>query len=301
MLGLINRDRASVGLPPVVLGTNPAAQRHAEEMLAKGYLSHWGTDGMKPYMRYTLAGGVNYEAENVAGARHFVDESQFEPQDTRRLLEQVERAFMGSAGHRANILNKWHKRVNLGVAWNRATVSVVQQFEGDYVAFDAAPTIEGGVLSLAGRTTGGFAFARLEVWYDPLPQPLTVGQLSQTECYDSGTPVAFVRPPAEYGYQYTETSLTYAWEACPSPYAVPADTPPPTASTPPTARPREMRTATVPWVDARRWLAIADGFAVEVDLGRVIASRGPGVYTVVMYGRSGAELKNLTNYAVWVR
>ena len=63
MLGLINRDRAAKGLGPVSLGTNSAAQAHAEEMLAFSYLSHWGLDGKKPYTRYTDAGGVNYEAE----------------------------------------------------------------------------------------------------------------------------------------------------------------------------------------------------------------------------------------------
>ena len=51
MLTLINRDREANGLAPVILGTNTAAQSHAEEELANGYISHWGMDGMKPYMR----------------------------------------------------------------------------------------------------------------------------------------------------------------------------------------------------------------------------------------------------------
>jgi len=67
MLELINGDRQANGLDLVTLGDNPAAQEHAEEMSANGYLSHWGMDGMKPYMRYTLAGGVNYEGENASG------------------------------------------------------------------------------------------------------------------------------------------------------------------------------------------------------------------------------------------
>lgn len=77
MLDLINDDRLEHGLQPVTLGTNPAAQQHAEEMLSEGYLSHWGLDGLKPYMRYTLAGGFNYEAENVSGPPYYSDPDIF--------------------------------------------------------------------------------------------------------------------------------------------------------------------------------------------------------------------------------
>ena len=34
-------------------------------MTANCTRGHWGTDGMKPYMRYTLAGGEQYSSENV--------------------------------------------------------------------------------------------------------------------------------------------------------------------------------------------------------------------------------------------
>ena len=57
MLELINRERRKAGLPEVTLGSNRAAQLHAEAMLADCFSSHWGMDGLKPYMRYTLAGG----------------------------------------------------------------------------------------------------------------------------------------------------------------------------------------------------------------------------------------------------
>ena len=49
LLGLLNADRAAFGRSPVELGSNPAAQEHAEEMLEHGYLSHWDFDGMKPW------------------------------------------------------------------------------------------------------------------------------------------------------------------------------------------------------------------------------------------------------------
>ena len=40
-------------MSPVVLGSNPAAQMHAEDMLAYDYIGHWWADGRKPYIVYT--------------------------------------------------------------------------------------------------------------------------------------------------------------------------------------------------------------------------------------------------------
>jgi hypothetical protein len=68
MLDLINRDRIDNGLTPVDLGHNLASQAHAEELFHNGFLGHWGLNGLKPYMRYTLALGAGAEAENVAGS-----------------------------------------------------------------------------------------------------------------------------------------------------------------------------------------------------------------------------------------
>ena len=55
-LNLINIDRAKHGLPLVTMGTNPAAQLHAEDMLAHDYQGHWWADGRKPYMVYSQTG-----------------------------------------------------------------------------------------------------------------------------------------------------------------------------------------------------------------------------------------------------
>ena len=67
LLDLINEARANAGSPPVVMGTNRAAQIHANSALAGCFSSHWGLDGTKPYMRYTLAGGYQAVVENFAG------------------------------------------------------------------------------------------------------------------------------------------------------------------------------------------------------------------------------------------
>lgn len=106
MLALINDDRLENGLQPVTLGTNPAAQQHAEEMLSEGYLAHWGLDGLKPYMRYTLAGGYNYEAENASDPYYYSDPDVYRHDNILDLLKETQDGLIESPGHRRNILNK---------------------------------------------------------------------------------------------------------------------------------------------------------------------------------------------------
>lgn len=72
MLELINLERAKVGAPPVVLGDNIAAQLHAESALENCFTGHWGVDGLKPYMRYSLAGGYQSNGENASGLSYCI-------------------------------------------------------------------------------------------------------------------------------------------------------------------------------------------------------------------------------------
>ena len=67
MLEMINEQRRLASVPPLRLGDNKAAQLHAEAMRDDCFVSHWDTDGLKPYMRYSLTGGYQYNAENVGG------------------------------------------------------------------------------------------------------------------------------------------------------------------------------------------------------------------------------------------
>ena len=55
----INEDRLKFNLSPVELSKNEAAQIHAEELLKTKIVSHWTTDGMKPYMRYSILANIN--------------------------------------------------------------------------------------------------------------------------------------------------------------------------------------------------------------------------------------------------
>jgi len=62
----VNDDREKHGVPPVNLGNNSAAQKHADDSLEFDYFSHWNSEGVKPYVTYTLFGGRGNVAENIS-------------------------------------------------------------------------------------------------------------------------------------------------------------------------------------------------------------------------------------------
>ena len=68
-LGQVNTDRGNNGAGPVAFdeAAMEAARAHVNDMAAQGYLSHWDTNGEKPYARYVQLGGVGYDEENWAG------------------------------------------------------------------------------------------------------------------------------------------------------------------------------------------------------------------------------------------
>lgn len=272
VLGLINTDRAQNGLAPVTLGNNPAAQEHAEDMFNNYFLSHWGTDGLKPYMRFTLGGGVNYEEENSAYSGWYDktnDPNRYVKIDPEQELKQLEYDMMyddaGSDwGHRDNILNEWHKKVNIGIAYDAHRLTLVEEFQGDYITFTGLPMLANGTLTMSGNTSLGTVDS-VDIFYDPPPQPMTQAQLLDgPNSYSLGERVVTIVPPPPPGYYYTQL--------------------------PPSA------------IQATYWTVTPAGeFSIQADIDAVLAQQGPGVYTVVMWTKSGADHVMLTNYSLFVK
>ena len=321
MLILINRERAAAGLSPVVLGDNVAAQLHAEASLAGCFSSHWGDDGLKPYMRYSLAGGYQSNGENVRGSDYCItpqsrssDRLRYNPIES--IAEEIEEAmegWMDSPGHRRNILGKWHKRVNIGIAWDRYNFKAIQHFEGDYVEYDRLPVIDDGVLVMSGRVKNGAQFTEdsdlgVQVYYDPPPYPLTRGQLSRTYCSDGGRLIAALRPPLSENWSYDKHEFKWSYKRCPSPYDFPADAPAPRSheeanefwqAAYDASQRRAEQTITVPWVTALEWETAARPFSVTADLRSVLAEHGSGVYTIVIRAIIAGEREVISQYSMF--
>ena len=310
MLDLINEHRANAGVPFVELGNNRAAQIHAENLAEACAGSHWGLDGTKPVMRYSLTGGYQSNAENVYGLDFCEDTSS----STITQVEEMMEAVVHSEGHFAVLVGQLYRKVNLGLMPNvHGYLVAVQQFEGNYVEYGVLPHIEDSILELEGRLKNGAAFIdkeglHVQVWYDPPPMPATQGQLSRTSCNDSGRQVASIQPlPAgRASVQWKPLQKTHLF--CETPHDFSPDTLVPASreSALENRRAAKTRTATrervnleVQWIPASNWHAEGQDFAVTADLVDVLRDFGPGVYSIALWAPVNGETVVVSEHSIF--
>ena len=315
MLKLINDERFSAGLDPVLLGDNAAAQLHAEASLENCFSSHWGIDGLKPYMRYSLAGGFQSNGENGSGSDYCIKASDGYRANgsAKQEIRQAMEGWMDSPGHRDNILDPWHKKVNIGLAWDRYNLMAYQHFEGDYVEYDQLPNIERGVLTMSGTMKNGAQldddfYSGMQVYYDQPPHSLSRGQVARTYCYDNGFLVASLRQPLSGGWYYDEDEFIQTYLPCPDPYSVSAKARAAHShdeahsiwlSAYRESLARQPQTITVPWITAQKWAAKGEEFSIAADLSDVLAKHGEGVYSLVVWGSIGDERVIISQYSLF--
>lgn len=187
-MDLINQSRREAGLQPVVWDSVAAevGRRHVVEMAEWGYFSHWNLEGLGPEHRYSRAGGANAVRENLHALA-----SIRPPDDWQAVIHQAHAGLMDSPGHRANILDPAHTHVGIAIAYSATTgqMRMTQEFTNHYVTLNQwlPLTAERG----ARLAVDGFIASQnvsnvlLDVAWEPLPQPLSVGELNGTNSYTS--------------------------------------------------------------------------------------------------------------------
>ena len=133
MYQLVNADRAANGLPPVARSSalGRVARTFAEDMAARNYFNHQDPEGRWPKDRARAAGISAGVWENIGWQKNF--------NGFTRLIDQVQANFMNEpkddpTNHRANILNRGHHCVGIGVAVVMPySVICVQEFSHDDV------------------------------------------------------------------------------------------------------------------------------------------------------------------------
>ena len=115
MLDLVNGERASAGLQPLVADDQlrEIARQHSLEMFELDYFSHTSPTSGSPFDRMHAA-GIPFEVagENLAYAPN---------------VDIAHRGLMNSPGHRANILRPEFGRVGIGVIRSQAQGSMFAQ------------------------------------------------------------------------------------------------------------------------------------------------------------------------------
>ena len=312
MLGLINEARADQGLSPVVLGDNPAAQAHAEDMAENCYRGHWSLDGTNPVARYSLAGGYQANGEVVSGYGYC--------RKSKRALDLNERVqthmsgWMGSPGHRDVILDPTYLKVNIGLASNAPQTYAVLQFEGDYIKYSVLPTVgEDGVFTMEGALYNGAGFygttdLRIAINHYPLPAPFTLGQLARVYGYSLGLRAAQLRVPPAPGSHYTADERVRVREYRRSPHDISPDLHAPRSSGESRdlwlegkLAPKKKIEVMTYLVTAKQWVVDTDtgGFKVVADISQALDHYGPGVYDVIVWGLIDDELDIVSWYSVF--
>lgn len=103
MLALVNDQRQKNGFASLTSDNllQKVARDHAQDMLERGYFSHFTLEGLSPFDRMDKAGVIYQSAgENLA----------FSPN-----VDLAMTGLMNSPGHRANILSKDYGKVGIGV------------------------------------------------------------------------------------------------------------------------------------------------------------------------------------------
>ncbi|MGI0046711.1 MAG: CAP domain-containing protein [Nitrosotalea sp.] len=259
-LQLINQDRAQAGLSPVVLSSNQAASSQAQDILGTRQISHWMTDGDKPYMSYTEYGGLGAVQQNVATALCEGLVCSINPMDQIKAVEydMMYNDASSDWGHKENILDPHHTSVSLGISYNDNTFVIVQNFENNYISFTQPITYNSGTVSFSGILAQG-KIDYIEVDYDSLPTPAVYAQNSHATSYTLGTPLAIVDRPLPLG-QYYEQPAGYTM------------------------------------VTANQWSEQGNSVAISFDASKIITK--PGVYDVLVWLDSNGQTFPATYYSI---
>ncbi len=303
MLALTNQERRRAGVPAVTRGDNPAAQLHAEAALEGCYSGHWDRWGLKPNHRYTLTGGTGADGENVFGSDYCIkpyENYETISSMTEKVAEAV-RGWMESPGHRKTLLDPAHTVLNVGIAHDLQNVVMVQHFSSDYVSYVTPPFVDSsGVLRLEAKTSKASLEigdnASLQIYFDPPPEPLTRGQLSRTYSLCNGKQIVYIVRPLTGGEFYSgpEVKEKMQEHSCIDPYRINRNLP----------GPGSMDEADRAWDEAKAQSAVAppvvtevvritanrldrsdDNLLLEADLSKILVEHGPGIYTLVLWGR----------------
>ena len=272
VLDRINKDRIDFGLPPVKLSSNQAAQVHAEDVFRTRQISHWMTNGEKPYMTYTQYDGEGSVQQNVAIAGFspeqyeqcvtdiLVECEKVEPVST---IEQLQYEMMYNDkeccndGHRNNILDPHHTHVSIGIVYDQYYLALVQNFENNYgLDVDA----EDSEIEISGTLLDG-QLDQIAIYYDEMPSQAVYEQNKDLLSYSAGELVAVIVKPLQPGYYY-ESLQGYNL------------------------------------IEADRWTVQSDAVNVMFDLADAVDE--DGTYTLFALVKDGEEMFDVTSYSVFV-
>ena len=255
----INEDRAKFGLSPVLLSDNQAAQVHSNDVFATKQISHWLTNGEKPYMTYSRYGGLGNVGQNVAVEGYKADETvgcqygllMCESIKAKGAIDRAEHDMVYNDkeccndGHRDNILDKDHTHVSIGITYDKYYFAFVQNFENQYVTWSDPISYHADLkeVKMSGTFSTGMKADSMQIYYDALPSNEVYLENRDRTSYDNGEAVAAVIPAGWY-----------------------------------------LENSSLPVIHASNWRVNNQDFEISFPLGDAMIGHGNGIYTVILWG-----------------
>ncbi|HMG76434.1 MAG TPA: CAP domain-containing protein [Pyrinomonadaceae bacterium] len=212
LLKLVNEERLSAGLSQLQLDdlASRVASAHALDMAKGGFLSHWGSDGRKPYHRYSFAGGTDAVQENVSSAQSIPSVT---PAGVARDLHEMHQAMIEEAppndGHRKTILLPQLTHVGFGIAMQDHNLRLDELYLARYIEMEPIPrqvkpkttvTMRGRVLNRKHVLTNA------DVFFEPLPSPPAIDWLREPRSYGLPEDFETILPKLPPPYSYADGS-----------------------------------------------------------------------------------------------
>ena len=212
LLEMVNEERAVEKVPLVAMDelATQVATKHAIAMATGEFASHWGRDGLKPYQRYSFAGGTHATAENISAADNtWSMKVEDLKQDAAYLHLRLYQQKPPHDGHRRTILAPQHTHVGFGLAVEQLRLRLVELFVAKHVEIGeinrkAKP---GDQVILSGRVMNPeHLLSYIEVLYEPLPNVPELSWLKQARPYSLPNESFLLRPKIPPPYKYADGS-----------------------------------------------------------------------------------------------
>lgn len=212
LLKMVNRERAVAGLTPLELDdlACKVANEHAADMAGKLFLSHWGSDGRKPYHRYSLAGGTDAVQDNCSSAD---DLESMTPKSVLQVVQDMHQSMIEEKppydGHRKTILFPQHTHVGFGIALQGHSVRMDELYVARYIKIDPIPrqAKPKATILLSGKLISRkHVLSGADVYYEPLPMPPEISWLRELRSYGMPDGKETLYPRLPEGYTYSDGS-----------------------------------------------------------------------------------------------
>lgn len=210
LLNMINEEREVEKVPKLQIDelATRIATEHAVDMAKNEYASHWGRDGLKPYHRYSFAGGTDATQENISAADNtWSTKDKDLKQDTAYLHVRLYNEMPPHDGHRRAILAPQQTHVGFGLAVDHLRLRTVELFVAKHVEVrpvsrhvkaEQEVPFTGKILQRHGE------LSCVEVFYEPLPKTPEMSWLREPRAYSWPPESKVLRPKLQSPFVYRD-------------------------------------------------------------------------------------------------